>query len=94
MGTMNDRRPPRSGWRPVPAGVVEVTDLVTGDDQPVYRVTCPCGARLLIDDSGPGPCGRCRQWWYRIAAQGDGREVVERAAAPGPDRPTPGPVAT
>jgi hypothetical protein len=95
MRDRSDRRPrpphPGSGWRPVPAGVLAVTDMVTRDDRPVYRVACPCGARLFIDDAGPGPCSRCRRWQYRIALAPDGTEVVERAPVP---PPTPRPPRT
>ncbi|MBX6772474.1 MAG: hypothetical protein IRY83_12160 [Chloroflexi bacterium] len=64
---------PDERWRPVPLDDLTFDGTVNREDDPCPRVLCPCGARIIIDEPGPGQCCGCHRW-YRSPAPG----LVER----------------
>ena len=56
-------------WESVSLDDITNTGIVTIESYPTPSVLCPCGARPLIDDEGPGWCPRCGRL-YRIGPDG------------------------
>jgi len=56
-------------WERVPLDDITVSDIITLEGDPVPMVLCPCGAKPLINDAGPGGCPGCG-WGYRINREG------------------------